>query len=572
MKSRRKDKSKRKFRSLRVKALLVILFVSLILIILGSSVGLLLHVYSSLRNYKSEGDHMIDYMVSLEDTAYLEDLFAEGRKVFNTFTDADLVDPFTDEYMARYEHLITDKYRAAQSILTKCQGVVGNQNIWFFFPVVSGNEDMSVYMLDAEPSEQSYPPGTCLESPSRKEMDRVCDSKWRLKIVQFDKDGYVAADYKRLYSRSGKQLGYVELDMDLTDFAVQMNRFLQILIPAILLLVIFIAWLSSRILGRHVITHLTGLAAATKEYTARDNTAIEADTPSVFEPLDLHTSDEIEELWANMTHMENDVKESVIQIREMTAEQERINAELGIAAEIQLGMLPDSVPENDAFTLCGSMVPAKEVGGDLYDYFMIDDHHLAVVVADVSGTGRSAALFMMVAKTLINNQTGQDVQDPADICTIVNEKLIEVNKAHLFVTAWLGIVDLQTGEVRYVDAGHDYPAICHDGKFRVDKDKKCLPLAAAAGMKYASGSFTLMPGDALFLYTDGVCDATNSDNELMGRERMVDALNRDPEADPGTLIRHVTEAIADFVQDAPQFDDTTMLCLRYLGYHSDKED
>jgi sigma-B regulation protein RsbU (phosphoserine phosphatase) len=173
---------------------------------------------------------------------------------------------------------------------------------------------------------------------------------------------------------------------------------------------------------------------------------------------------------------------------------------------------------------------------------------------------------MVIAKTLIKNETEHGNGDPAEIFANVNARLIEVNKAYMFVTAWLGILDISTGTVRYVNAGHECPAICRaGGKFEVMKDSHDAPLAARKKTKFSDRIFTLDPKDTLYVYTDGVTDARSPENEMFGRDRMPDALNRETDAHPETIDRNIRDSIDSFVKDADQFDDTTMLCLKYLG-------
>jgi sigma-B regulation protein RsbU (phosphoserine phosphatase) len=302
-----------------------------------------------------------------------------------------------------------------------------------------------------------------------------------------------------------------------------------------------------------------------------DKVRLEEETSSVFEPLRIETNDEIEDLWKSMAVMETDVRESMVRLREITAAKERLDAELAIATEIQMGLLPDQFPHSPEYDLFASMDPAKEVGGDLYDFFMVDDTHLALVIADVSGKGISAALFMVVAKTLIRNQTEHGAQDPAEIFALVNRKLMEVNRARMFVTAWLGILDLKSGRVAYVNAGHEYPAIRRAGReFVLFPDKHCFPLAAFGQAVFRSAEFTLEPGDTLFVYTDGVAEAHNEEGELMGTGRMLRMLNRIPDAGPHDVIENVKSGMAEYVKTAEQFDDTTMLCIRFNGSDSSK--
>ncbi len=245
--------------------------------------------------------------------------------------------------------------------------------------------------------------------------------------------------------------------------------------------------------------------------------------------------------------------------------------DLAVASNIQKNVLPKIfpyLPERKEFDIYATMTPAKEVGGDFYDFFMIDDDHIAIVIADVSGKGMPAALFMMVARTLIKNQTQSASfdKDPKEILAQVNNQLCEGNDMDLFVTAWIGIITLSTGHLEYASAGHEYPAFSKGGKdFFILKERNSPPLATMEGLKFHGGDMELQKGDVIYVYTDGVTEATSAENELFGLDRMLDALNIDVNADLQQIDTNVRSSIDDFVQDAPQFDDITMLTFRYNG-------
>ena len=280
------------------------------------------------------------------------------------------------------------------------------------------------------------------------------------------------------------------------------------------------------------------------------------------------TKDEIEVLAQSFANLSSRTVDYIKQITRITAEKERIGAELNVAAKIQADMLPrifPPYPNTKEFDLFASMTPAKEVGGDFYDFFMVDDSHIALVMADVSGKGVPAALFMVIAKTLIKDRTLQG-GTPAEILGDVNAQLCEGNEASLFVTVWLAIIDLKTGEGMAANAGHEHPALRHkDGEFHLVEYRHSPAVAVMEGMKFKEHSFHLEPDDTVFVYTDGVPESTDRNNKLFGNERMLEALNRDPGADPKTILQNVTDGISEFIGDAEQFDDTTMLCFRYKG-------
>lgn len=252
---------------------------------------------------------------------------------------------------------------------------------------------------------------------------------------------------------------------------------------------------------------------------------------------------------------------------EATQRNERISAELNVAAHIQSSMLPDSsaFPEREEFAVFAGMTAAKEVGGDFYDFFMVDETHLAIVIADVSGKGVPAALFMVIGKTLINDHTTSGC-DLGEVFTEVNRILSESNSEGMFITAFEGVLDLETGEFCFVNAGHEWPYLCRAGEgFEVQKVRPGFVLAGMSTTKYVSGSLTLHAGDRLFLYTDGVTEAMNGRLEQYGAVRLRTALNRNKEKSIQEILPAVKEDIDGFVGAAPQFDDITMLLIEYRG-------
>ncbi len=264
--------------------------------------------------------------------------------------------------------------------------------------------------------------------------------------------------------------------------------------------------------------------------------------------------------------MVHELNDYIHNLSHVTAERERIGAELDVATHIQKSMLPctfPAFPGHKEIDIYVTMDPAKEVGGDFYDFFMVDSRHLAIVMADVSGKGVSAALFMVIGKTFIKDHTAAET-DLGDVFSEVNDLLCESNSEGLFITAFEGVLDLVSGEFNYVNAGHEMPFICHSGEsYSVHKIKPGFVLAGMEGMMYKAGSLTLSPGDKIFQYTDCVTEATNSQNELYGMERLEKVLNANKDKSPAELLPAVKADIDFFVGKAPQFDDITMLCLEY---------
>ena len=283
---------------------------------------------------------------------------------------------------------------------------------------------------------------------------------------------------------------------------------------------------------------------------------------------DIHTGDEIEELAVSFEDMNRDLIGYIDENTRITAEKERIDTELNLATNIQAGMLPDkfpAFPDRKDFDIYASMTPAKEVGGDFYDFFMIDENRLGIVMADVSGKGVPAALFMMHSKILLKSYTLMK-QSPKAALEEVNRQICENNPEDMFVTVWLGVLDLKTGVFTAVNAGHEKPAVKQPGgSFELLKDKHGIMVGYMDAIRYREYELTLEKGAKLFLYTDGVAEATNAQEELFGTDRMIEALRTAEDKSPKEILAAVDSAIDAFVADAPQFDDLTMLCIEYNG-------
>ena len=280
------------------------------------------------------------------------------------------------------------------------------------------------------------------------------------------------------------------------------------------------------------------------------------------------TGDEIEVLAESFAELSAKTVKYIDQVQRVTAEKERIGAELNMATAIQASQLPrlfPAFPSRSEFDIYASMTPAKEVGGDFYDFFLVDDNHIALVMADVSGKGVPAALFMMVARVLLKSHL-QNGESPAEALANVNNQLCEGNEAEFFVTVWLGVLEISTGKGMAANAGHEHPAMRRaDGNYELVMYRHSPAVATMEGIRFREHEFEMHPGDSIFVYTDGVTEATSTDKELFGNDRLLAALNKDPNASPEEALKNVKDGIDQFVAGAEQFDDITMLCMKYNG-------
>lgn len=279
----------------------------------------------------------------------------------------------------------------------------------------------------------------------------------------------------------------------------------------------------------------------------------------------VRTGDEIELLSTRFELMTASLRTYIGNLTQVTAERERLGAELGIATKIQASMLPcifPPFPDRPEFDIYATMIPAKEVGGDFYDFFMVDEDHLMVVIADVSGKGIPAALFMMTSKTLIRTlaQTGMT---PAEVLNEANMRLCENNEAGMFVTAWIGLLEISSGRFVYANAGHNAPLLRRKGgEFGMLKSRPGFVLAGMEGVRYQQSEISLLPGDLLYMYTDGVTEAINPDEQLYGEVQLLRTLNQARTLDLKALLSGVKDDIDRFADGTAQFDDITMMALR----------
>lgn len=370
--------------------------------------------------------------------------------------------------------------------------------------------------------------------------------------------GYNYTGVSVICDETGTAIAEIQYILDMSEVRAYLNSFLvnMLLISFAIIGVTLITYI---FFVRKVVTKPIGKLA---EFTQGITDSGEFEN----QRIQIQTGDEIESLSESFNFMLEKLEDYIANLSKVTAEKERIGAELDIAKHIQASMLPcifPAFPDRKEIDIYATMNPAKEVGGDFYDFFMVDEHHLAIVMADVSGKGVPAALFMVIGKTLIKDHTTPGM-DLGKVFSDVNNLLCEANSEGLFITAFEGVLDLVTGEFNFVNAGHEMPYICKaGGDFEPYKLRPGFVLAGMEDMKYRAGSMQFEVGDKIFQYTDGVTEATDADNQLYGMERLGKILNREKNGTPEEILAAVKKDIDEFVKDAPQFDDITMLCLEY---------
>lgn len=369
--------------------------------------------------------------------------------------------------------------------------------------------------------------------------------------------GYIPLDY------GGKISCYARIRYDYSEFLREVNgKILETVLWSLAILAVLNGVLLL-LIRKRAIQPLTRVKDSILTYMA------DKDSGKVREEMNsIRCRNEIGVLADTYSALTAEIDRHTEEILRLGKEKERIETELALANSIQESALPNTFPafpDRPEFDLYASMDPAKEVGGDFYDFFMTDEDHLALVIADVSGKGVPAALFMMSSKIIINDHALMG-GTPAEILERVNRQVYATNHAHMFVTVWLGILEISTGKLTTASAGHEYPMVNLNGKYEMLKDKHGLAIGAMKKSRYVNTEILLKPGDSIFVYTDGVAEAADAGDRLFGTERTLDALNAIPaDATRKEVLAGVREAVDAFVKEAPQFDDLTMLSLKYFG-------
>lgn len=431
-------------------------------------------------------------------------------------------------------------------------------HITFLFSTINHNSKYSVYDFGyyRETTNEEY----------KTKYRALYDGSSSSEIVIRDR-GYIETDAHitamvPLKGTDGKTQGILCVQRQMENITKVRNRFISMVLGILIVLVVLIIFCQNFYLRRELLVPLKKITKEAARFAAEEKPAEKKLTDSI------RNRDEIGKLAGSIDHMEEKIAQYIEELTQVTAEKERISTELSLATRIQADMLPrvfPPFPERSDFDIYASMTPAKEVGGDFYDFFLIDHDHLALVMADVSGKGVPAALFMMASKIIIQNIALTCVS-PREILETTNNRICKNNNEEMFVTVWLGILDLKTGNLKAANAGHEYPVVTRDGVgFELVKDKHGFVIGGMEGVRYKEYELTLKPGEELFLYTDGVPEATNANKELYGTERMINILNRHPTLSPQEVLQEVQADVDRFVGNAPQFDDLTMLCIRYNG-------
>ena len=545
----------KKTQTLSFKIILQVVIMALVLILIAVLTSYIVHS-RFVDNYYRDLASNIGRTTALQiDTEAVQKLIDNASDPEFLAASEEALEAEDEDMLASWldEHDLYDTYMSVSDELEEIRMNMGVEYLY-----IQRNEGAtSLYLID--PSEGVLLYG--LRAENNPEFAQYTANEHIDPTISNGEYGWLCSGYEPLIDKDGNAIALVGVDISMTDVMAQRQSFLVrlILFMAVASLITVVIMLV--LIRKSVISPIKRLAKITRSFV-QDNYSGEE---SFAADLSIDSKDEIGELYASVEKMHQDIQDYMINLTLVTKEKERIGAELNVATKIQADMLPSifpAYPDRKEFDIYASMTPAKEVGGDFYDFFMVDDDHLAMVIGDVSGKGVPAALFMVISKTLLQDRA-QMASSPKLVLETVNNILCGNNTTGLFVTVWFGIMEISTGKVVAANAGHEFPAIRKaDGNFELLKDRHGFVLAGMEGSRYKEYEFTVEEGGTLIVYTDGVAEATDSHNELFGTDRMLEALNIEPQATPKELNDNLLNGINTFVGRAPQFDDITIMCVK----------
>ncbi len=563
------DSEEKPHRSISRKALYGIFINFIVFSVVAELVAITFYAFSSTRELLENADSLCRY--TIKSTANGKDIigFADAcMERYYSLSETDRQKLGTKEYRSFFSDLDMSEGSNYYRVKNILHGAMGSYDIDdIYIAMYDRDNSRVVCMVDGDDTEEKAVFPGYWEPVNKPGMEKFLAASG--KSLTFDSDwtekyGLLCTVGVPIKDDRGNTCAFIFVDLSVTEVVSGIIDFALRLLVASLIVTIILAVFMTRQIDIMLVEPLNRILKASKDYVKdrQDNKADEIH----FANLGIHTGDELENLSVIMAQMERELFDYEANQSKIVAEKERIGTELSLAFRIQAAMLPHEFPpfpDRNEFDVYGTMEPAREVGGDFYDFFLIDDDHLCFLIADVSGKGIPAALFMMISQTILKS-CAMLGRSAAEILSKTNEALCSNNQAEMFVTVWLGILEISTGILTAANAGHEYPAIKRaDGSFELLKDKHGFIIGGMEDVKYTEYTMQLNHGDKIFVYTDGIAEATDKDNQMYGVDRMIQALNSDPDANTESLIRNVRTSVADFVGDAEQFDDMTMLSFEY---------
>ncbi len=569
-----KKTKKRFFIGLWLKSIVLIILIMYFLTRISLVMASFVHTRMAMFN-DMDRDYLMarTYAVNLNQDL-VSGIFKHGMEIYESIPEEERQNPTDPAYLGRFSPLQSEEYNDLKSRLTRLSNETGSK--WIDLRLIDEENRRVIFLLDTEErDDDKYSCGYWIdmselgnaytfEDRDRNSLDeeqdlfRIATGIVNTLSMSNDNRFSVYAPFYRLGTK--EIIGYIGIGEEMTsverDKAVFVFSFGLVYFFILVLITLILIPLINRIL----IKPLTKLSKAAKQYGKSGG-----QDSRIFEKLKIRSHDEIYVLWESMRDMEHSISSYMENLTAVTAENQRIETELDLGAGIQRSMLPkelsDYTKERD-FHLSASIRPAREVGGDFYDFFAIDEDHIGLCIADVSGKGVPASLFMVVARTLIKNTARQETE-AAKILERVNREICENNPELMFVTVFFGIYTVSERILSYVNAGHEDPAVYRKEKgiFELLLEEHDPMIGYDPELTFTERKLSFSPGDRLFLYTDGIPESTDPSEALYGTERMMACLNEHHSLSGNDLLAAVEKDALAYAKGAPQFDDMTMLLL-----------
>ncbi len=513
----------------------------------------------------------------------LKEIFEEGREIYESIPEEERKDPRDPSYQTRFEIMKNSEYQRIFDGF--CSYSEFERIKWIDLRIRDNANQRYVYLMDTDSKEDGrYGPGfweSSEKSPVATFITEEVTNNFVEKLPEFLRPtAYtlenileIEMEYTNLRQfvlltplkdpETGEVMGYLGIGELLRSYNGDMVAFSILFVFIILISLMIVILIARAAINREIILPVMRLSDSARYFVTNADTMMK--TGHYFEQVEIHTHDEVRVLRDSMIEMEDNLKSYMDNLTQMTAERERMTAEMDLSSRIQIGMLPTQLLNYSGvrnFDITSRIRSAKEVSGDFYDYFAIDDERVGIVIADVSGKGVPAALFMMVVKILLLI-SGKELASPVEALKKVNRQLCQNNREMLFVTVWLGIYHVREKTICYANAGHEYPALYKSSEdtFRLIEEEHDFVLGFDPEATFTEMKITLDAGDKLFLYTDGIPEANSEAGDMYGNGRMLNALNRNRDRSGEDFLNAMEKDVEEYTSGAEQSDDMTMLLL-----------
>ncbi|MCR5510429.1 MAG: PP2C family protein-serine/threonine phosphatase [Lachnospiraceae bacterium] len=555
---------------IRLKTGLIVLVLSVAIFYVAQSLATFLHMEREIGG-NVEGDFILGRIMAKSlDQELVTSIYVKGREIYDSIPEDIRSDTMNPEYLNRFNELEDDDYIKLRKLLQDL--VVESDVKWIDLRIMDEETGRTIFLLDTEDrTDQKYSAGywqetaTLVHTFGEAEITSGKADYFPMvaeMIGRTEEALRVFCAYAPFYAPDGSIIGYIGVGEVLGSYTDDLARFRIIYVGIMILFVILIEIFATIIIHYLIVRPIRKLTAAAQNYNRMEDKSTNL---HIFDGTRIKTHDEIRFLAGSMSDLERDISRYITDLTTVTAEKERVSAELDVGARIQRSMLPESLEgytlDRD-FEISSFIKPAKEVGGDYYDYFVIDDDHIGLVIADVSGKGVPAALFMVIVKTLIKN-AGLEGISPVCVVEKVNRQLCENNSETMFASVWYGVYTVSAHRIEYVNAGHENPFVyrADTGRFEMIEEDHDPVLGFDTEITFTERVMELHPGDKFLQYTDGIPEGTRADEVLYGTDRMRDHLNSVRDRSGVELLTSLKDDVESFVEGAPQFDDMTMLLL-----------